>query len=198
MGLKERRQHEKKIMKRLILDSAMGLVSKKGLSFLTIRSLAQQIEYSPSIIYEYFESKELIYKELGTLICHELLSALKQVNPSSDPDEYLLNLVRANVDFLSKHPQGIELLTQVCFGPDPFQIPKEFLEIIELYSDALKKCNCKQLQGKKELDAALDVIRSLHVGMLTLSKYQTSAAGLQRIGNSLENGIYTLLKGWKS
>ncbi len=55
MGHKERRLQEKKAMKRLILDTAMELVSKNGLSALTIRSLADQIEYSPSIIYEYFE-----------------------------------------------------------------------------------------------------------------------------------------------
>jgi AcrR family transcriptional regulator len=198
MGHKERRLQEKKAMKRLILDSAMELVSKKGLCALTIRSLADQIEYSPSIIYEYFECKESICKELCAVICCELLCASKKVGCGSNPDKYLLNLVKANVDFLNKKPQGIELLTLVCFGPDPSQIPKEFLETVELFSNALKKCNCKQLQTQKQIDEALDVIRSLHVGMLTISKYQTSVEGLKRIGNSLENGINALLRGWKT
>ncbi len=198
MGTQERRQKEKEAMKRLILDTAMDVVHKKGLCYLTIRNLAEQIEYSPSIIYEYFENKELICKELSALICSGLLCALKKVPVRKDPEEYLLNLVRANVDFLNKRPQGIELLTMVCFGPDPSQVPKEFLEAVELYKHALKKCYCKKLKSTEELEEALDVIRSLHVGMLTLSKYQASVTGLKRIGNSLENGIKTLLRGWKN
>jgi AcrR family transcriptional regulator len=198
MGPQERRQKEKEAMRRLILDTAMDLVQKKGLCCLTIRHLAEQIEHSPSIIYEYFENKELICKELTALICSELLCALKKVPIEKSPEEHLLSLVRANIDFLSKRPQGIVLLTMVCFDPDVSQIPKEFLETVELYKSALKMCHCKRLKTTQELDEALDVIRSLHVGMLTLSKYQTSVSGLKRIGNSLENGIKTLLRGWKN
>ncbi len=198
MGCRERRQQEKRAMKQRILDAAMALLSRRGLCGLTMRGLAEQIEYSPSIVYEHFENKEVFCSELCALICKRLLSVLKKVSTGSSPDEYLLNLVRGNVEFLRKNPQGVELLTLVCFGSDPERIPKEFLEIAELYSDALKKCHCKQLDTEKELEAALDVIRSLHVGMLTLSKYQTSAVGLRRIGESLENGIRALLKGWKN
>jgi AcrR family transcriptional regulator len=198
MGLKERRMQEKENMKRQILDSAMELVSKKGLCSLTIRCLAEQIQYSPSIIYEYFENKESICKGICALICKELLSSLTKVPSHDEPDEYLLNLVRANVNFLNKRPQGIELLTLVCFGPDSSQIPEEFLKVVELYSQALKRCDCKRLQTQKDLDDALDVIRSLHVGMITLSQHQTSIQGLKRIGNSLENGIRSLLRGWKN
>ncbi|MGC1878744.1 MAG: TetR/AcrR family transcriptional regulator [Rhabdochlamydiaceae bacterium] len=196
MGCKERREKEKEVMKQRILDAAMELVDKKGLGALTIRCLAEQIEYSPSMIYEYFEDKELICKELCTQICCELLNALKSVPFKTNPEEYLLGLIDANVDFLSKRPQGIELLTGVCFGSDPSQTPKEFLEAMELYTQALKGCHCKHLQTAKELEEALDVIRSLHVGMMTLSKYQTSSVELKRIGNSLENGVRALLKGW--
>src|SRR5579871_3013074 len=106
MGVKERRMQEKEAMRQLILDSAMKLVSKRGLCCLTVRCLAEQIEYSPSIIYEYFENKDLICKELCILICNRLLAALKKVRRSGDPDDYLLNLVRENVDFLKKNPQG--------------------------------------------------------------------------------------------
>ena len=149
MGHKERRLQEKKAMKRLILDSAMELVSKKGLCALTIRSLADQIEYSPSIIYEYFESKESICKELCAVICCELLCASKKVDRGSNPDKYLLNLVRANVDFLNKKPQGIELLTLVCFGPDPSQIPKEFLETVGTFFKCFKKVQLQTAPNSK-------------------------------------------------
>lgn len=197
MGVKERRAQEKEALKEMILNSAMEMVSKKGLEALTIRGIAERIQYSPSIVYEYFDSKELICRQLCTLFCDRTLSALKKVPVNKDPDQYLLSLIRANVEFLRKNPQGIELLTHVCFGPDQSQIPKSFIEKEDLFIAALKQCNCKNLTDKKTFDDALDIIRSLHVGMLILSRYQSSAAGLQRISSSLENGIFTLLKGWR-
>jgi AcrR family transcriptional regulator len=198
MGSRERRQREKASMKQLIVDTAMNIVQKDGVAGLTIRSLAEQIEYSPCIIYEYFENKEVVCRELCAQICAALLSTLQAVPSSRDPEKYFIALIRANVDFLMKRPEGIELLTMSCFGPDESTIPKDFLSSAEIFSQALKQCQCKRLSTGKELNAALDVLRSLHVGMITLSTFQTSTEGLKRIGNSLENGIIALLRGWKS
>ncbi len=133
------------------------------------------------------------------MICGELLCASKKVNHGSNPDKYLLSLVSANVDFLNKKPQGIELLTLVCFGPDPSQIPQDFLRNSGTFFKCFKKVQLQTAPNSKKRLMKRSTSFALYMyGMITLSKYQTSVEGLKRIGNSLENGIYTLLKGWKS
>ncbi len=196
MGIKERRLKEKAAMRQLILDSALELVVKHGLDSLTIRGLADQIQYSPTIIYEYFKNKELICHDLGVIVSDELIATLKKVPASKDPEDHLVNMLRANVEFLHKRPQTIELFSWFLYRYDPDEVPEEFKGIINLYLEALKKCKCKHLHTEKQLEEALDILTALHVGMFKLSRSRLSAEGTKRIGHSLENGIKSLLKGW--
>ncbi|HEY9245546.1 MAG TPA: helix-turn-helix domain-containing protein, partial [Candidatus Methanoperedens sp.] len=62
MGIKERKELEKQEMRKLILDTAMRLILEKGFENVTIRHIAEEIEYSPATIYLYFKDKDdIIY-----------------------------------------------------------------------------------------------------------------------------------------
>ncbi len=62
MGIQERRERERLEMKELILQTAAKLLADNGYEKLTIRAIAQKIEYSPRTIYLYFKDKdELLY-----------------------------------------------------------------------------------------------------------------------------------------
>src|SRR6266550_3666489 len=65
MGVKERRDRERLEMRQAILDSAREIAAKEGWQAVTIRRVAEKIEYSPPAIYEYFESKEALLEEEG-------------------------------------------------------------------------------------------------------------------------------------
>ncbi|GAA4322450.1 hypothetical protein GCM10023149_22770 [Mucilaginibacter gynuensis] len=65
MGSKERILRLKDQTRRNILDSALDIVETGGCDALSMRKLADQIEYSPPVIYEYFRNKECIYLELA-------------------------------------------------------------------------------------------------------------------------------------
>lgn len=64
MASKERREREKKELKQNILLAARSIASSEGWQSVTIRKIANQIEYSPPTIYEHFASKEAILLEL--------------------------------------------------------------------------------------------------------------------------------------
>jgi AcrR family transcriptional regulator len=57
MGITERRQMEKEIIRKKIIDAASEILVKEGYENLSMRKIASKIEYSPSIIYHYFEDK---------------------------------------------------------------------------------------------------------------------------------------------
>jgi AcrR family transcriptional regulator len=59
-----RRQREKDELRNRILAAARKIAAEEGWSSVTIRKIAEEIEYTPPIVYEYFESKEDLIKEL--------------------------------------------------------------------------------------------------------------------------------------
>ena len=64
MGTKQRREREKQEVREGILAGAREIALQEGWQAVTIRKVAERIEYSPPTIYEYFENKEAILLEL--------------------------------------------------------------------------------------------------------------------------------------
>ena len=65
MGIKERRLREKQEVRSIILDASWKLVKEEGWESLSIRKIADAIEYSIPVIYDHFPSKEAILLEIG-------------------------------------------------------------------------------------------------------------------------------------
>src|SRR5271157_5193185 len=72
MGVKERRARQKQNVREEILDAARALFVKEGYESVSIRKIADKIEYAPGTIYLYFHDKAEI---LGR-ICEETFSKL--------------------------------------------------------------------------------------------------------------------------
>ena len=64
MGSKERIQRQKEDTRKSILDAALQIVKQEGWGALSMRKIADMIEYTAPIIYEYFSNKEGILMEL--------------------------------------------------------------------------------------------------------------------------------------
>ena len=64
MGSKERIHRLKEATRVSILDAAHAIVKEEGWQALSMRKIADKIEYTAPIIYEYFENKEAILLEL--------------------------------------------------------------------------------------------------------------------------------------
>ncbi|WP_028297622.1 TetR/AcrR family transcriptional regulator [Olivibacter sitiensis] len=66
MSSKERIQRMKDENRRNILDAALHIVKEEGWQALSMRKIADIIEYTAPIIYEYFANKEAILSELAS------------------------------------------------------------------------------------------------------------------------------------
>jgi AcrR family transcriptional regulator len=64
MGIAERREREKEALRTLILEAARDILSEQGLDALSMRAIAERIEYSPATIYLYFRDKEELILEV--------------------------------------------------------------------------------------------------------------------------------------
>src|SRR5229473_317816 len=65
MGIKERHERDREAVSRSILDAARELFVKEGYQNVSIRKIAERIEYSPAAIYSYFPSKDDIFFALA-------------------------------------------------------------------------------------------------------------------------------------
>ncbi len=90
--------------KQAILDAARAIIVEDGLPALSMRTLADRIDYSPAGLYEYFGSKE----EIVGAVCDEgqsfLFEAMDQVDKSLPPTDYLDGIGLAYIGFALEHP----------------------------------------------------------------------------------------------
>ncbi|HEX8090943.1 MAG TPA: TetR/AcrR family transcriptional regulator [Blastocatellia bacterium] len=105
MGPKQRREREKETLRQDILDAARDLFVKEGYENVSMRRVAEKIEYSPTTIYLYFEDKA----SLLFAICDETFAKLAKrlesiVKENDDPVEALKRGCRAYVEFGLKYP----------------------------------------------------------------------------------------------
>jgi AcrR family transcriptional regulator len=105
MGSKQRREREKKELRQEILDAARELFVQEGYENVSMRRIAEKIEYSPTTIYLYFDDKvSLLYA-----ICEETFARLAKrmetiAKDAGDPVRALKKGCRAYVDFGLKYP----------------------------------------------------------------------------------------------
>jgi len=109
MGVKERRQREKTQVRERILDAALEFFAREGVEGVTMRALADAIEYSPPVIYAHFRDKDAIIQEL----CNRQIRSLAQsfaTFGALDPIERLRRIGYAYADFAVQHPSHFRFL----------------------------------------------------------------------------------------
>ncbi|HUW64861.1 MAG TPA: TetR/AcrR family transcriptional regulator [Spirochaetia bacterium] len=111
MGTRERRQREKEEIRGKILRAAVELFLEDGYRNVTIRKIADIIEYSPPVIYEYFKDKadillHIFYEDNGML-----MEKLEEVYRRRDlsPVEKMREMGREYIRFGLDNPHFYEL-----------------------------------------------------------------------------------------
>ena len=84
MGIKQRQERDRESVRRSILDAARELFVNEGYHNVSIRKIAERIEYSPAAIYSYFPSKDDIFFALAEEGFRLLFSYGRSVEPRPD------------------------------------------------------------------------------------------------------------------
>jgi AcrR family transcriptional regulator len=127
MGVQERRAREKKELRQEILDAARDLFVREGFENVSMRKIAEKIEYSPTTIYLYFHDKS----DLLDCIIEETFARLvrKQTmlqQTVADPVERLERGLRSYIEFGLKHPNHYKVTFMMPQQPvtDPDLCPR--------------------------------------------------------------------------
>lgn len=104
MGVLERRERERQETRQLILDAARELFVAEGHEAVSMRKVAEKIEYSPTAIYHHFRDKQALIEELCLHDFRSLAAAFLSIGRVEDPVERIARTGAAYVDFALAHP----------------------------------------------------------------------------------------------
>lgn len=104
MGIVERRERERTEIRVKILDAARELFAREGYEHVTMRRIADAIEYSATTIYNHFEDKDDLVKALCEEDFARLLGALQAAPRPADPVDAIRQLGRAYCQFGIDYP----------------------------------------------------------------------------------------------
>ncbi|OPJ58502.1 TetR/AcrR family transcriptional regulator [Clostridium oryzae] len=111
MGIAERKQAEAEALKEKILTAAADIMKNKGYENLSIRKIANKIEYSPGIIYHYFKDKADILSCIVEIGYKKILKQISSVPINEEnPSETLVEALKRYIDFMLQNPQLFKII----------------------------------------------------------------------------------------
>ncbi len=111
MGVAERKSRERAERERCITAAARAIAESQGWSAVTIRRLAEEIEYSQPVLYSHFENRDAIVAAVAIEGFQELASVLrKAARPKADRRTALRSLATAYLGFTRQHPALYEAM----------------------------------------------------------------------------------------
>jgi AcrR family transcriptional regulator len=110
MGLAERKEREKLELKNLILEASRKILLAHGQEGLSIRKIADEVEYSPATIYLYFADKDAILHELMEMGFGVMNEYMKDSFTERDPIKRIHSIGHAYIRFGLENKDWYELM----------------------------------------------------------------------------------------
>lgn len=197
MGIKQRRAREKQDLREEILDAARTLFVKEGYESVSIRKIADKVEYSPGTIYLYFHDKA----EIMTKICEETFAKLNTrmqaiEHDTSAPVDKLRRGLRTYIQFGLDHPYHY-VLTFVQAKMNQQAVP--VFQTVGLQSFAcMRKCvqDCVDA-GELVSDDADELAQTLWAGIHGLTSLLITCSGFPFVERTrlIDRMVHTLVEG---
>jgi len=167
MGIAERRQRQKEEVRTSILDAAWQLVAAEGWQALSIRKIADAIEYSVPVIYDHFENKEAIFLEFtkrGFQLLNEDL--IKATNEFKKPEQQIEAIAYAYWNFAFNNKEYYQLMYGLgmpgCETVKQISELKHFTQLVmEPISKLIEKSGSKKTEDYLKLHTFWSMLHGL-------------------------------------
>ena len=170
MGSEERRQREQQELRRRILATARAIAREEGWSAVTLRKIADRIEYTHAALYSYFANKEQLLLEVLREGFELLATDLASSSGGAEaPLVAFRRFVFAYWNFAWRHPE----LYRVMYGLDgiPFGVTETWQEgtrIGELAAEVVERLLLDQGKPIEQIDTKVYLFWSAMHGLISL------------------------------
>jgi AcrR family transcriptional regulator len=113
VGSKERRERERQDVRQKILEAAREILLASGVEGMSMRKVAERIEYSPTTIYLHFTDKTALLEELLRSDFQALGAQFQRIARVGDPVERLRQAGHAYIQFGLGHPNHYRTMFSV-------------------------------------------------------------------------------------
>lgn len=198
MGIKERKERHHRGVRNGILSAARKIASNDGWHSVTIRKIAERIEYSPPAIYEYFDSKEDLLLELVRMGYAEQLETVENARRSpASPEEALLAMARAWWRFSTESPD----LYQAMYGLGGVSFPvaelrKEGEKIGEVVGEVIREILNRNGKEVADVEGKVTMLWSTLHGIIALSMAGRIAGGQEQEEQLVHRAVSDCLRAW--
>jgi AcrR family transcriptional regulator len=199
MGIAERRIRQKEEVRASILSAAWQLVEKEGWQALSIRKIAEAIEYSVPVIYDHFLNKEAIQLEFtrrGFHMLNEELTAAK--SGFNQPELQIEAIAHAYWNFAFNHKEYYQLMFGL--GIPTCETVKQVAELNSFTENILDSLRNLIAKGKNK---QIDPILKLHTfwsmlhGLVSITMMGTNESRSEMNAMVLKDFIESFVSGIK-
>jgi AcrR family transcriptional regulator len=171
MGIAERKLRQKEEVRSSILRAAWEIVEKEGWQALSIRKIAEAIEYSAPVIYDHFANKEAILLEFTKrgfrLLNEELVKARDKFN---NLEQQIEAMGYAYWKFAFTHKEYYQLMYGLGMpGCDTVKQISELSTFTELLLDPIRKLIAKSKNTSAEPFLKLHTLWSTLHGLISIN-----------------------------
>lgn len=174
MGISERKEKQKTEIRKMILDASMKLFVEQGFENVSIRKIADLIEYSPTTVYLYFKDKDDILFNLHELGFQKMAEYNEGLWDIKNPLMRLHKMGENYIKFGISHPEFYDIM---FIMRAPMQAIESTMECewksgdtaLGRLKDTIREGMDKGLIVKGNVDAVSMVIWSMVHGLVSLS-----------------------------
>jgi len=197
MATNDRRQRHRAQIRTVILATARELLLSEGVRNVSLRQIAERIEYCPAALYTYFGSKDDIFlalaREDAAVLDRQLYEATRDV---IDPLARVRRALRTMLEFLNANPLFLELMVLNSSG-GRIQARREQVDCFREVA-AVVEADVYECIERGELSMALTAAATcqlLWAGMLGAASVVRWRAGCEESDVVAGNLLETLLAG---
>lgn len=164
MGIAERKEKQKAEIRQQILDASMKLFTEQGFEHVSMRRIAELIEYSPTTLYLYFKDKNEIFYSLHEIGFAKLNEINRNLSAIKNPLLRLHKMGENYVDFGMQNPEFYDVMF----------IMRAPMEVLEHRDEA-----CGWDQGNAALNALKSVLQEcMDKGFIVKGSVEASAMAI--------------------
>ena len=201
VGITERKEKQKEEIRKMILKASMKLFTNEGFDKVSIRKIANIIEYSPTTIYLYFKDKNEILFQL----CEEGFIKLEALNKNlleiKNPLNRLHKMGENYVGFGLQYPEYYDLMFIQNAPMDKLAEMNDGKWIhgdkaLDLLRSIIKECMANKIIRKGDIDSVTMAVWGMVHGLVSLAirKRFVKLVGQDKVLETMHQGITWMMK----